>query len=98
MVKEREAFSKTKIKGVSKNSNFGGKTLMHKSTSLLDFFKKGVAVPQVGVPLLLMVCCYAMLLCYSNVNSTANAMLVCYLGEMQTVSSYKVGLGWVELF
>ena len=32
MVEEIEAFSKTKIKGVSKNSNFGGKTLMHKST------------------------------------------------------------------
>ena len=32
MVKEMEAFSKTKIKGVWKNSNFGGKTSMHKST------------------------------------------------------------------
>ena len=65
---------------------------MHKSTSLRDFFKKDVAVPQVGVPLLLMACCYATLT-FAN----ANAMLVCYLCEMQTVSSYKVGLGWVEL-
>ena len=34
---EKEAFSKTKIKGDSENSNFGGKTSMHKSTSI-DFF------------------------------------------------------------
>ena len=61
MVKEREAFSKTKIKGVSKNSNFGGKTSMHKSTSILDFLKE-IAAPQVGVLLLLMACCFATLI------------------------------------
>ena len=39
MVKEKEAFSKTKIKGDPKSSNCGGKTSMHKLTSILDFFK-----------------------------------------------------------
>ena len=66
---------------------------MHKSTSLLDFFKKDVAVLQVEVPFT----ANGVLLCYSNSNANANAILVCYSCEMQTVSSYKVGLGWVEL-
>ena len=48
-------------KGVSKNSNFGGKTSMHKSTLFLDFLK-GVAAPQVGVLLLLMAYCFATLI------------------------------------
>ena len=64
MVKEREAFSKTKIKikkGVLKNSNFGGKTSMHKSTLILDFFKGGGRPPSGGS-----FTAYGMLLCYTN--------------------------------
>ena len=56
-----EAFSKIKQKGVSENSNFGGKTTMHKSTPFMTFLKV-VAAPQVGVPLLLMAYCYATLI------------------------------------
>ena len=52
MVKEKEAFSKTKIKGDRKNSNYGGKTSMHKLTSLLDFFKMDDRPPSGGVVLL----------------------------------------------
>ena len=91
MVKEREAFSKTKIKikkGVLKNSNFGGKTSMHKSTLILDFFKGGGRPPSGGS-----FTAYGILLCYANFN----AMLICYIGEIQTVSSYMVELGWVEI-
>ena len=36
MVKEIEAFSKTKQKGDPKNSNYGGKTTMHELTSILE--------------------------------------------------------------
>ena len=80
------------IKGDSENSNFGGKTSMHKSTSLLDFFKRCSRPPSGGS-----FTANGILLCYANSNANANAILICYLGEMQTVSSYKVGLGWVEL-
>ena len=52
MVKEMEAFSKTKIKGVSKNPNFGGKTLMHKSTLILDLvWGRGMVQSTVFKPL-----------------------------------------------
>ena len=46
---EKEAFSKTKIRGRPKNnSNFGGKTSMHKSTSILDFLKRASRPPSGG--------------------------------------------------
>ena len=61
MVMEKGAFSKTKIKGDSKNSNFGGKTSMHKSTSILDFFKKNSRPPSGGS-----FTAYGILLCYAN--------------------------------
>ena len=48
MVKEKGAFSKTKIKGHPKNSDCGGKTSMHKSTSILDFFKMNSRPPSGG--------------------------------------------------
>ena len=54
---EKEAFSKTNIKGDPKNvQNFGGKTSMHKSTLMLDFLKE-IAAPLVGVLLLLVAYC-----------------------------------------
>ena len=65
---------------------------MHKSTLFLDFFKKCSRPPGGGS-----FTANGILLCYANFNANVNAMLICYLGEMQTVSSYKVGLGWVEL-
>ena len=69
MVKEREAFSKTKTKGRPKNSNYGGKTSMHKLTSLLDFLKMANRPPSGGF-----LATYGILLCYANVN----IMLNCY--------------------
>ena len=65
MVKEREAFSKTKQKGDRKNSNYGGKTSMHKLTSLLDFFKTANHPPSGGF-----FATYGILLCYVGVNVT----------------------------
>ena len=61
MVKEKEAFSKTKIKGDPKNSNCGGKTSMHKLTSILDFFKMNCRPPSGGF----FAAC-GILLCYVN--------------------------------
>ena len=89
MVMEKEAFSKTKIRGrPENNSNFGGKTSMHKSTSILDFLKRASRPPSGGS-----FTAYGILLCYANFN----AMLICYIGEIQIVSSYMVELGWVEI-
>ena len=62
MVKEKEAFSKTKIKGDPKNSNCGGKTSMHKLTSILDFFKMDYRPPSGGF-----FTAYGILLCYTNI-------------------------------
>ena len=53
--------NKNKNKRASQNSNFGGKTSMHKSTLILDFFKRDDR-PLVGVPLLLMAYCFATLI------------------------------------
>ena len=65
---------------------------MHKSTLILDFFKGGSRPPSGGS-----FTAYGILLCYANCNANVNAMLICYIGEIQTVSSYKVELGWVEI-
>ena len=60
-------------------------------------FLKGVTAPQVGVPLLLMACCYATLILMLILNANFNAMLICFIGEIQAVRSYMVELGWVEI-
>ena len=65
---------------------------MHKSTLILDFFKGGSRPPSGGS-----FTAYGILLCYTNFNANVNAMLICYIGEIQTVSSYMVELGWVEI-
>ena len=44
-----------------KHSNFGGKTSMHKSTSILDFFKRNSRPPSGGS-----FTAYGILLCYAN--------------------------------
>ena len=59
-----------------------------KSTLILDFIKRYSRPPSGGS-----FTAYGILLCYANFN----AMLVCYIGEIQTVSSYMVELGWVEI-
>ena len=54
-----------KTKGRPKNSNCGGKTSMHKLTSLLDFFKTANHPPSGGL-----FTTYGILLCYVSVNVT----------------------------
>ena len=69
---------------------------MHKSTLILDFFKRDDR-PLVGVPLLLMAYCYATLILMLIFSANVNAMLICYINEIQAVRSYKVELGWIKV-
>ena len=60
---------------------------MHKSTSILDLFKRN-GRPLSGGSF----AAYGMLLCYVG-------LMLCYsaIDYIQTVSSYMMELGWVEI-
>ena len=67
-------------RATQKHSNFGGKTSMHKSTSILDFFKR-IAAPQVGVLLLLMAYCCLLYYCL---------LLICYTDASGVVADCEL--------
>ena len=90
MVKEMEAFSKTKIKTNPKkdapNSNRGGKTSMHKLTSILYFFKMNCRPPK-----WVFFAAYGILLC-------AILILILIVADYELVyNGIRGGFGHLEL-
>ena len=69
---EKESFSKIKTKGDPKNiQNSGGKASMHKSTSILDFFKRDSRPPSGGSFTACGILLLAILIRYANTDGNS---------------------------